>query len=143
MIELLISLLEHKIPPEEIGVVVPYRAQSRLIRSLLRRIIKDENIWKKIIVDTVDRMQGQEKEIVIFSFTTASPAFASQVADFLLQPQRLNVAVTRPRTKLILVGSHHMLDGNQVDAAHPEAFELLQSLIDNCITFTIPGGSLI
>ena len=34
------------------------------------------------------------------------------MADFLFQPQRLNVAVTRPRTKLILVGSHHLLDAD-------------------------------
>ncbi len=141
--ELLIVLLEHKIPPEEIGVVVPYRAQSRLIRSLLRRTIHDEEIWTKIIVDTVERMQGQEKEVVLVSFTTASPAFAAQMADFLLQPQRLNVAVTRPRTKLILVGSHHILDGENYDSKHAESFLLLRSLFDSCIVFTIPRGSLI
>lgn len=143
VIELILSLLEHKIPPEEIGVVVPYRAQSRLIRSLLRRIIGEESIWSKIVVDTVERMQGQEREVVLVSFATASPVFASQMADFLFQPQRLNVAVTRPRTKLILIGSHHMLDGDQFDEEHADTFTLLKDLINSCQQITLPDGSLV
>jgi DNA replication ATP-dependent helicase Dna2 len=141
VVELILALLEHEVPPDEIGVVVPYRAQSRLIRSLLRRTIGDETIWTKVVVDTVERMQGQEREVVLVSFATASPAFAAQMADFLFQPQRLNVAVTRPRTKLILVGSHHMLDGDQYDPAHAGTFALLRGLVDSCLTITLPDGS--
>ncbi len=105
VVELVLSLLMREVLPEEIGVVVPYRAQSRLIRSLLRRNLMDDEIVGKLVVDTVERMQGQEREVVLVSFATASPRFAAQVADFLFQPQRLNVAVTRPRTKLIRVGA--------------------------------------
>jgi len=141
VVELILALLEYEVPPAEIGVVVPYRAQSRLIRSLLRRNIGDETIWTQITVDTVERMQGQEREVVLVSFATSAPAFAAQMADFLFQPQRLNVAVTRPRTKLILVGSHHMLDGDQYDPAHAETFALLRDLIDSCLTITLPEGS--
>jgi len=141
VVELILALVEHEVPPDEIGVVVPYRAQSRLIRSLLRRTIGDEAIWTKVVVDTVERMQGQEREVVLVSFATASPAFAAQMADFLFQPQRLNVAVTRPRTKLILVGSRHMLDGDQYDPAHAETFALLRDLVDSCLTITLPDGS--
>jgi DNA replication ATP-dependent helicase Dna2 len=88
-------------------------------------------------------MQGQEREVILVSFTTASPAFAAQVADFLFQPQRLNVAITRPRTKLILVGSHHMLDADQYDPTHAESIALLRDLIDNCLHLTVPDGSLV
>ena len=125
-------------------MVVPYRAQSRLIRSLLRRTIGSDTAgWERIVVDTVERMQGQEREVVLVSFATANPVFAAQIADFFFQPQRLNVAVTRPRTKLILVGSHHMLDADQVDPTHAEAIALLRDLIDSCLTLTVPDGSLI
>jgi DNA replication ATP-dependent helicase Dna2 len=141
VVELILALLEHEVPPDEIGVVVPYRAQSRLIRSLLRRTIGGESTWTKIVVDTVERMQGQEREVVLVSFATASPAFAAQMADFLFQPQRLNVALTRPRSKLILVGSRHMLDGDQYDPAHAETFALLRDLFDSCLTITLPDGS--
>ncbi|NMB89982.1 MAG: AAA family ATPase [Chloroflexi bacterium] len=142
VVELILALLEHEVSPEEIGVVVPYRAQSRLIRSLLRRTIDDESIWTRVVVDTVERMQGQEREVVLVSFATASPAFAAQMADFLFQPQRLNVAVTRSRTKLILVGSHHMLDGNQDDPLYAETFALLRDLINSCLHITLPDGDL-
>ncbi len=142
VVELILAILEHDIPPEEIGVVVSYRAQSRLIRSLLRRQIKKEDIWPRIVVDTVERMQGQEREIVLVSFATSSTAFSAQMADFLFQPQRLNVAVTRPRSKLILVGSHHMLNGDQYDESTMPTFNLLRGLINNCLTITLPEGSL-
>lgn len=143
VIELIQALLQHSIPPEEIGVVVPYRAQSRLIRSLLRHNVGQDDIYSKIVVDTVERMQGQEREVVLFSFATASPAFASQMADFLFQPQRLNVAVTRPRTKLILIGSHHMLDGDQYDEEHTDTFALLKDLLNSCHQISLPDGSLV
>lgn len=138
--ELILALLEHHLPPEEIGVVVPYRAQSRLIRSLLRRAIPYEQVWARISVDTVERMQGQEREVVLVSFATASPAFAAQVADFFFQPQRLNVAVTRPRTKLILVGSRHMLDADQYAPQYAEFIDILRSLIQHCRCITLPDG---
>jgi len=140
--ELVLSLLIREVAPEDIGVVVPYRAQSRLIRSLLRRIIEDEDTLKKLVVDTVERMQGQEREVVIVSFATASPRFAAQMAEFLFEPQRLNVAVTRPRTKLILVGSHTMLSADQYDPGQAEIMNMLRDLIGNCHQFIVPGGNL-
>lgn len=144
VVEIILALLAHGVTPAEIGVVVPYRAQSRLIRSLLRRTIQDESIYAHIVVDTVERMQGQEREVVLVSFATSSLAFALQVAEFLFQPQRLNVAVTRPRTKLILVGSHHMFDvPENTDQVHAEIFSLLRSLIDSCETIILPEGRLV
>ena len=142
VVELILSLLMRDLSPEDIGVVVPYRAQSRLIRSLLRRIIEDEDTVKKLVVDTVERMQGQEREVVIVSFATASPKFAAQMAEFLFQPQRLNVAVTRPRTKLIMVGSHNMLSADQYDPGQTEIMNMLRDLIGNCLQLTVPGGNL-
>ncbi|MEJ5223819.1 MAG: AAA domain-containing protein, partial [Anaerolineales bacterium] len=140
--ELVLALLMRDVAPEEIGVVVPYRAQSRLIRTLLRRILMDEETVQRVVVDTVERMQGQEREVVLVSFTTSSPKFAAQMADFLFQPQRLNVAVTRPRSKLILVGSHHMLRADEIAPEHKETLDMLRELIDSCQTITIPNGDL-
>ena len=142
VVDLVSALLEHHIPPEEIGVVVPYRAQSRLIRSLLRRNLPVSDWWKKIVADTVERMQGQEREVVLVSLTTSSMNFAVQVADFLLQPQRLNVAVTRPRTKLILLGSQHLLKNPPPDEKLAESFQLLRSLVEQCDRFSLSNGSL-
>ena len=142
VLELVLSLLMREVPPEEIGVVVPYRAQSRLIRSLIRRNLMDSEITDHLVVDTVERMQGQEREVIIVSFATASAKFAAQIADFLFQPQRLNVAVTRPRTKLILIGSHHMLEADQYDENQKETMDMLRDLIGSCHQITLPDGRL-
>jgi len=142
VLELVLSLLTREVNPEEIGVVVPYRAQSRLIRSLLRRTLEDSDIFNKIVVDTVERMQGQEREVILVSFTTASPKFAAQVADFLFSPNRLNVAITRPRSKLILVGSHEMLIADEYDASKKETLDLIRDLIQNSTQITVPNGNL-
>ena len=140
--ELVLSLLMRDVSPNEIGVVVPYRAQSRLIRSLLRHILMDEEVTKKLVVDTVERMQGQERDVILVSFATASPKFAAQMADFLFQPQRLNVAVTRPRSKLILVGSHEMLKADEFAPEQKETIDLLRGLIASCQHITVPNGDL-
>jgi len=142
VVSLIQSLLKRGLSPGEIGVVVPYRAQSRLIRSLLRRVISDQKILRELVVDTVERMQGQEREVIMVSFATASPNFAIQVAEFLFQPQRLNVAVTRPRSKLILVGSHHLFDIEPTNPAAGEPFALMRSLVAACDQITIPEGRL-
>jgi DNA replication ATP-dependent helicase Dna2 len=142
VMELILSLFMRDVSPEDIGVVVPYRAQSRLIRSLIRRNLLDSDLANRLVVDTVERMQGQEREVVIVSFATASAKFAAQVADFLFQPQRLNVAVTRPRTKLILVGSHHMLAADQFDENQKETMDMLRDLIGSCDQVTVPNGIL-
>ena len=142
VLELILSLLMRDVSPEEIGVVVSYRAQSRLIRSLIRRNLMDSEIANHLVVDTVERMQGQEREVIIVSFATASAKFASQMADFLFQPQRLNVAVTRPRTKLILVGSSNMLNADQYDESQKETMDVLRDLINSCHHITVPNGIL-
>ena len=68
--------------------------------------------------------------------------FAAQMADFLFQPQRLNVAVTRPRSKLILVGSHHMLKADEIDPEHKETLDMLRDLVASCQIITVPNGDL-
>lgn len=138
--DLVVSLIVRGLSPAEIGVVTPFRAQSRLIRTLLWRMIDDEDIRRQIIVDTVERMQGQEREVVLVSLATSSPSFAAQIADFLFRPQRLNVTVTRPRTKLILVGSKHVLLAERYDPDVAESVKILRELIDFCAHIPLQGG---
>ena len=89
----------------EIGIVVPYRRQARLIKESLAEAKLSREFCRQLVVDTVERMQGQEREVVIVSLTTSDTEFASYLRDFLFMPERLNVAITRARRKLIVVGS--------------------------------------
>jgi len=136
--ELVQALIRARIPPREIGVVVPYRAQSRLIRNLLRDVLPSREMLHDLVVDTVERMQGQEREVVLVSLATSSPGFAEQLAEFFFQPERLNVAITRPRTKLILVGSRRVLEA-EPDLPECQAWvDLFRDLVAHCTTFTAP-----
>lgn len=138
--ELVQALLHQGIPATEIGVVIPYRAQGRLIRNALRESLPTRERLKELAVDTVERMQGQEREVMLVSLTTSSPVFAKQLAEFFFQPERLNVAVTRSRTKLILVGSQNVLQIPSDDSELDDWIQLLRELMAECTTFTLPDG---
>ena len=138
VVELVLALLKAGVPAGEIGVVVPYRAQGRQIRSLLRQAIPEAETRRPIVVDTVERMQGQEREAVIVSLTTSLPSFAAGLADFFFQPERLNVAVTRPRSKLIIVGSQHVLRAEPESEEDQAAVALFRDLISSCTQMTLP-----
>lgn len=132
VVDLITTLLRCDFPPEEIGVVTPYRAQGRLIRNLLRKFVGETAVRQKIVVDTVERMQGQERDLIIVSLTTSNAAFAAHVADFYFQPERLNVAITRPRKKLIIVGSRYILNTKPVDPDLQKTVDLLADLLESC-----------
>jgi DNA replication ATP-dependent helicase Dna2 len=89
--------------PTQIGVVTPYRSQGRAIRKELARRLGYEEA-RQIVADTVERMQGQERELVILSLTSGDKVFLAAVAEFFFQPERLNVSITRAKTKLIVIG---------------------------------------
>jgi DNA replication ATP-dependent helicase Dna2 len=95
---------------KDIGVVVPYRRQARHLRRRLASRFPGRIAPPELVIDTVERMQGQERELIIVSFATSDAHFAEKMKHFLFMPQRLNVAATRPRTKLILVASPTLLE---------------------------------
>ncbi len=92
IVDLVMALLRARMNPLEIGVIAPYRAQGREIRNRLGQSINNPDIRRELIVDTVERMQGQEREVILFSMTTASPSFAADLASFFFR----NNASTSP-----------------------------------------------
>lgn len=101
--EIISEVISSGLPAEEIGVVTPFRNQAKRIRALLKKDLS-KNITDLIIVDTVERMQGQEREMIILSFTATDEFFIKNISTFLFQPERLNVSITRSKTKLIIIG---------------------------------------
>lgn len=73
------------------------------MRTLLREALGRARA-REVVADTVERMQGQERELIILSLATADEVFLRAVAEFFFQPQRLNVSITRAKTKLIVIG---------------------------------------
>jgi predicted RecB family nuclease len=89
------------VTPNDILVIAPYNVQ---VSDIARRLSRD------IRVGTVDKFQGQEAAIVIYSLTTSSPEDAPRGMEFLYSPNRLNVATSRGRALCILVGSPRLLE---------------------------------
>lgn len=93
--------------PGDIAVVSPFRAQLRLIRTLVKRGFEAAGIAGALpVIDTVERIQGQEREMVVVSLVASDPDhLAGDAAAFFYSGNRLNVTITRARTKLIVVAS--------------------------------------
>ena len=85
----------------DVGVISPYRAQVQY----LRRLVKQKEFFKPfrhlISVNTVDGFQGQERDIILISLVRANDE--GQIG-FLRDLRRMNVAITRARMKLIILG---------------------------------------
>ena len=81
-------------------MLAPFRAQLRAVRSALDRAGADAQ------VSTIDRFQGKDAACVVLSFTRAA---GGGLGDLLADPRRLNVALSRARLKLVLVGCREVL----------------------------------
>lgn len=86
----------------DIGVITPFRVQTHAIRKALRNRLGAE-VADRVEVDTVERFQGREKEVIIVSLVV------STWSDFVMDRRRLNVAFTRARSKLIVFGPAQLL----------------------------------
>ena len=89
------------IGPGEILVVTPYNAQIRAIEAALA----EAGCAAGIQVGTVDKFQGREAPVAIYSMATSSAADAPRGLEFLYDPHRLNVATSRARALAIIVAS--------------------------------------
>ncbi len=93
----------------DFGIITPYRGQARLLRRLLKMQHYFRRLRRHITVGTVDGFQGQECDVIVISLVRDN---AVRQIGFLRDLRRMNVAITRARMKLIIVGnaqtlSHH------------------------------------
>lgn len=115
-------------------VATPHRIQRQAVRDALRTHVDElaeafgslqintssdegknerdappNDVRQNITVDTVERLQGSEADVVICLFAHTYPGNASTAIDFLLQRRRLNVAISRAKTLCILIASREVL----------------------------------
>lgn len=103
-------------PNRTVGVIVPYRNQIAMIRKEIARL--QLPALQDISIDTVERYQGSQRDIIIYSFTIQNfsqlnflTANTFQEGNFLID-RKLNVALTRARKQLLLTGNPHILGAN-------------------------------
>jgi DNA replication ATP-dependent helicase Dna2 len=129
-------------------VVSPHRAQIRAIRGELQ--LRRE--WTSPpFVDTVDKMQGQEAEAVVISYGVSDPEYALREAEFIYSVQRLNVSVTRARSKTIVFLPRPLVDGLPqllASEAAGRGLAYMQDLVREAerqgpaVTFPLPSGGV-
>jgi len=85
----------------DVGIISPYRAQVQYLRSLLKKREYFKPFRSMITVNTVDGFQGQERDIIVISLVRSNDE--GQIG-FLRDLRRMNVAITRARMKLIIIG---------------------------------------
>ena len=93
----------------DVGLISPYKAQVQYLRQLIKRDTFFKPFRSLITVNTVDGFQGQERDVIIISLVRANEE--GQIG-FLNDLRRMNVAITRARMKLIILGdastlTHH------------------------------------
>ncbi len=86
----------------DVGIISPYRAQVQLLRRLIRKREFFKPFRHLITVNTVDGFQGQERDVIVLSLVRSNDE--GQIG-FLRDLRRMNVAITRARMKLIILGS--------------------------------------
>ena len=107
------SLIRCGMNASEIGIISPYRAQCRLISEGTKE-------FEELEVSTVDRFQGRDKDAVLISFCCSNTG--KKVGKLLRDWRRVNVAITRAKRKLLMIGSLSTLT---TDALFRSLFDLL------------------
>ena len=96
-------LLDERI---DVGLISPYRAQVQYLRRLLMKREYFKPFRKQISVNTVDGFQGQERDVIVISLVRSNDE--GQIG-FLRDLRRMNVAITRARMKVIILGNRKTL----------------------------------
>ncbi|GAB3684002.1 DEAD/DEAH box helicase [Salinarchaeum chitinilyticum] len=112
--DLIDRYLDAGMDPSDVGVIAPYRAQVATIGDRLEdRFGDDERVSENsIAVDTVDRFQGSSKEVIVVSFVATGDLDSPIFEDY----RRVNVALTRAKRQLVLVGDAEALATDPVYA---------------------------
>jgi regulator of nonsense transcripts 1 len=132
-----------------IGIITPYKAQVTHIRHRIQLKLQSNNIsavlstkessvepaqpineyikfWSGLEVNSVDGFQGREKDLIFFSCVRSS----HHSIGFLADDRRVNVAITRARRGLILIGNKKPLQQNETWSHFLDYIQSIDSIID-------------
>ena len=100
--------LDSGLSPDRLAIITPYRHQVRLIHKMLNESRRDcSNIP---LVDTVERLQGQDVDVIILSFSVDEEVYFSVQKSFLMNHNRLNVMFSRATSKVVVISSQLVQD---------------------------------
>jgi DNA replication ATP-dependent helicase Dna2 len=128
--EMVSDLVQNGVEIKDIGIMSPYRAQVREIKKEVEKVLPGlVRPFETLFVDTVDSMQGQERDFIIYSMSNSHPLESMRRLDFFYSPNRLNVAITRAIKKCIVIGNYKIFDIKHEELkAHKEYDSIKDSL---------------
>jgi DNA replication ATP-dependent helicase Dna2 len=112
-----------KMHPLSIGVITPYRAQIAQIQEALQNRNFDVS---KITIDTVERYQGGARDVILLSLCTNEASQLSSLVSLSEEgvDRKLNVALTRARRQLVVVGNAEILNESEIYRRFIEAYRV-------------------
>lgn len=116
-----------KIPDGSTAILTPHRAQRSLLKTKLANYINAVDV-----IDTVEKVQGGERDNVIVSATASNPSAIGKNVEFILSLNRSNVAFSRVKKRLIVVCSKTLLDYIPKEIEHYEEATLWKALRSEC-----------
>jgi hypothetical protein len=124
-------LLDYGVTAERLAIIAPHRAQNNAIAQRLAHLLTARGEQVRLpVIDTVERLQGAERDVILFSITTSDPDHLA--SPFLNNPNRFNVAITRARHKLVVVGSNAFFTQVPPDDAALQAHDAFKALYHLC-----------
>ncbi|KAL2144855.1 hypothetical protein VTI28DRAFT_8415 [Corynascus sepedonium] len=141
--QLVDALLAVGVPASEIGVVTHYRSQLALLKHTLLRSTSTTVVGvgaggiRDVEMHTADRFQGRDKQVVILSLVRNNEQCA--IGELLKDWRRINVAFTRAKTKLLVVGSRSTLGGCGKDEMLARFIGLMK---EREWVYDLPAGAL-
>ena len=129
----LVEAIAGTVKTGSVGVVTPHNAQRGVVTNLL---LEGD---KKVRVDTVERYQGGEADFIIISSTVSDPDYVRIESDFLLNLNRINVAISRMKKKLVIIASRSIFEFMPQDAKDYDK-ALLWKGIAQTVGFTANGN---
>jgi DNA replication ATP-dependent helicase Dna2 len=122
-----------------VGVVTPHRAQISKVVGRLQAIFPGHNptaIWNA--VDTVERFQGQQRDVIIASFGLGDADLIRSEDEFLYSLNRFNVMASRARAKLVVMLTRSLVDHLADDGAVLEESRLLKNFAESFCQSPVP-----
>jgi hypothetical protein len=130
---------------EGLGVVVPHRAQRADLQNRIASLtVRDPETGavRLSAVETVERFQGDEREVIVVSATESDQQYLLVSSKFLLDPRRLTVALSRAKLKMILVASRSVFNLFSADEETFANVQLWKSLLRTTCTVPLWEGSV-
>lgn len=131
--DLLVKHLSNNLSLDKsVGIIAPYKAQIELLRDLVMKNPAFDAVRENIVVNTVDAFQGQERDVIYIGLTRSNE---QNEIGFLKEYRRMNVAMTRAKTQLVIIGDsatlgrdafyNSVIDYAQQIGGYKSAFEFL------------------